>query len=136
MAFRLTKTEDARKSELEGELETLVGEAEDAKTELQEAIQKLVDDFNANVVAPLKEKMAEAHGFVEDIHNEREGEYDEKSENWQEGERGTAAYDWLQSWQEGMTSLEEPSDAEAPTFDWDVPDANNALAELPFEMDA
>lgn len=136
MAFKLTKQEDARKSELEQELETLVGVVEDEKAELEAAMQKLIDDFNETVVAPLREKMQEAYGFVEDIVNERQGEFDDKSERWQEGDRGQAAQDWLQTWERSLIDLEAPLDAESPTFEFEVPDANNALCELPIEMEA
>jgi F0F1-type ATP synthase membrane subunit b/b' len=135
VAFRLTKQEDARKSELESELEQLVGETTDGLEELKEKITALVDDFNKEFVEPLSEKITEAYGFVEDIMNERQGEFDDKSERWQEGERGQAAQSWLQDWENGLQGLEAPSLLEAPDLYFDVPDANNALAELPFEAD-
>jgi hypothetical protein len=34
-----------------------------------------------------------------------------------------------------MQGLETPADLEAPDLYFDIPDANNALAELPFEAD-
>jgi exonuclease VII small subunit len=135
VAFKLTSKEDARKSELEAELEQEVGAMEDAKTELQDAIQKLIDDFNEQHVEPLNAKLTEARGFVEDIYNERQGEYDDKSERWQEGERGEAAQSWLTEWQTGMDALDDMSPIEAPTVDIEIPDAHNTLAQLPFEMD-
>jgi hypothetical protein len=135
VAFKLTKQEDARKSELEAELEQLVGEATDGLEVLREKIGELVTEFNEKYVSPLSEKMTEAYGFVEDIVNERQGDFDDKSERWQEGECGQAAQSWIQEWESGMQGLEAPAELEAPDLYFDIPDANNALAELPFEAD-
>lgn len=135
MAFKLTKQEDARKSELESELEQLVGDATDGLQELRDKIGELVTDFNEKYVTPLAEKMTEAYGFVEDIVNERQTDFDDKSERWQEGERGQAAQSWLQDWESGMQGLEAPESLEAPDLYFDIPDASNALTELPFEAD-
>lgn len=135
MAFKLNKQEDARKSELEQELEQLVGSATDGLEELREKIGELVEEFNEKYVTPLGDKMDEARGFVEDIQNERQEEFDDKSERWQEGERGEAAQSWLQQWEQGASELDTPEPLEAPTIDWDVPDASGILTELPFEAE-
>jgi vacuolar-type H+-ATPase subunit H len=135
MAFKLTSKEDARKSELEAELEQAVGAVEDARNELQEEIAKLIADFNEKHVDPLNTKLEEAHGFVEDIVNERQGEYDDKSERWQDGERGQSAQSWLQEWESSMGELEAMEQVEVPEVYITIPDAHNALAGLPFEMD-
>jgi vacuolar-type H+-ATPase subunit H len=135
MAFKLTSKEDARKSDLEAELEQAVGAVEDARNELQEEIAKLIADFNEKHVDPLNAKLEEAHGFVEDIVNERQGEYDDKSERWQEGDRGQSAQSWLQDWETGMNELEAMEQVEVPEVYITIPDAHNALAGLPFEMD-
>lgn len=135
MAFKLTKAEDARKSELESELEQLQNEATDGLEELRDKIAALVEDFNREFVEPLTEKINEAYGFVEDIQNERQGDFDDKSERWQEGERGEAAQSWLQEWENGLQGLEAPSPLEMPDLTFEVPAGSDALAELPFEAD-
>jgi hypothetical protein len=135
VAFKLTKAEDARKNELETELEQVVGVLEDARTELQDQIEKLVTDFNEKHIDPLNTKLEEVHGFVEDIVNERQGEYDDKSERWQEGERGQSAQSWLQDWESSLSDFEGMAAVEVPEVDITIPDANNILAGLPFEMD-
>jgi hypothetical protein len=90
------------------ELEQLVGDATDGLEVLREKIGELVTEFNEKYVTPLAEKMTEAYGFVEDIVNERQTDFDDKSERWQEGERGQAAQSWLQDWESGMQGLEAP----------------------------
>ena len=72
-------------------------------TALREAKDKLViaiDEYNAATTDPraavesalkeYNEALAEAKGFAEDIANEAESEFDNKSEKWQEGDRGQA----------------------------------------------
>jgi hypothetical protein len=135
VAFKLTKAEDARKSEYESELNQIVGDADDAKTELESKIEDLIREFNEKVVDPLNEKLNEVRGFVEDIKNERQGEFDDKSERWQEGERGEAAQEWIQRYESAESELEEMSQIEVPTLDIQIPDAESILADLPFEMD-
>ena len=94
MAFKLTKQELNRRDELRDKLA-------DARIDLDEAIaeqNRIIEDAYSAINAALddyNEVVNEAYGFVEDIHAEREGEYDDKSERWQEGERGQAAYEWL-----------------------------------------
>jgi flagellar biosynthesis chaperone FliJ len=135
VAFKLTKAEDARKSEYEAELETLVGGVEDARNELQEKIQALVEEFNEKHIQPLNDKLEEVRGFVEDIHSERQSDYDDKSEGWQEGDRGQNAYQWLSDWENGLNDLDGMEPLETPDVSVDVPDAANVLAGLPFEAD-
>lgn len=135
MAFKLTKAEDARRSELEGDLNRLYGEADDAKSELEEKISELVAEFNDKALGPLNEKIEEARGFVEDIKNERQEEFEDKSDRWQEGERGQSAQDWLQAWETAEGELEAINDVEVPNLEVDLLDAESILSDLPFEMD-
>lgn len=130
MAFKLTKAEDARKAEIEANLEQLVGEVEDGRNELQEAIQKLVDDFNEKYIDPFNAALGEAGGFIEDIYNERQNEYDERSERWQEGDNGQNAYEWLQNWENAVGELEEMSPLECPVLELEITDAANIVAGL------
>lgn len=135
MAFKLTKAEDKRKAEIESDLEKAVGKVEDAKNQLEADITALVETFNTEVVTPLNEALSDARGFVEDIHRERTEEYDMKSERWMEGERGQAASDWLQTWETAAGELDDVTEVEAPTIEFEVPDAANIVQQLEGEPD-
>lgn len=137
MAFKLTKAEDARKDELEVKLTELVGGIEDAKTTLMEDIDKLVEAFNEEYIRPFNEVLTEARGFVEDIGNERRGQFDDKSENWQDGERGQSADEWTSMWENAVSDLEDMGEVASPeiTNDIEIPDAANTLMELPMEAE-
>lgn len=104
MAFKLTKQENNRRMLLRDNIR-------DARLVLDEVIEKQVAIMqNAQAalnaaIADYNELVDEAYGFVEDIHSEREGEYDDRSERWQEGERGEAAATWLSELEEVRDSL-------------------------------
>lgn len=130
MAFKLTNAEDKQKSDIEADLEQAVGVIEDAKTELESEIEKLITDFNETHIAAFNEKLETARGWVEDIHRERSEDYDQKSERWTEGDRGQAAYDWLQTWESAVGELDAMTDVEVPQLDITIPDAANVVQQL------
>lgn len=136
MAFKLTKAEDTRKFEIESNLGSAYNEFEQARDELQGKIEDLIREFNDGPLTKFNEAVAEARGFVEDIKNERQGEFDDKSERWQDGERGQAAQEWLQQWESGESSLEELSEIEVPDLQIELSDPEMVLCELPTEMEA
>ena len=133
MAFKLTKAEDQRRmdyvtslNELKSKLEDAIGEFNAKREELKAPVEAA---FNA-----YKEALAEAKGFAEDIASAAEGQIDDKSERWQESERGEAARSWQQEW-EGA-ELDEPDDIDFGD-DLDTPDLDHAdtLENLPIEAD-
>lgn len=134
MAFKLTKAEDSRKTEIEIELEAAVGAVEDERAELQEKIDALVADFNDTVITPLNATLTEARNFIEDIVNERQGDYDDKSERWQDGDNGQNAQAWLQEWESGINELEDVEAVEDLVVEIAIPDAHNIFTGLPTEM--
>ena len=136
MAFKLTKAEDAQKLELEGRLNEAFGIADDAATALREKIDELIQEFNNGPLVALNAVVEEAYNFVEDIHSERQEEYDEKSERWQEGDRGQAASEWLSSWEDAIADLEQLVDIATPELEIELGDPENVLAGLEAEMSA
>jgi hypothetical protein len=134
VAFRLTKAELAQKNELEEELEKLTGEIEDGKAQLLEDIQKLCDEFDTKYIEPFNSLLERTRGFVEDIQRERQEEFDDKSDRWQEGERGQSAQDWLNEWEQATGYMDDIPGLAAPEPELEIPDALNALQGLPEEM--
>lgn len=134
MAFKLTKAEEARLDSLIDKAVTEVGKLEDGKSELEEAITKLIDAFNDRYLAPFNEFMSEARGFVEDIQNERQDEFDDKSERWQESERADSARTWIEAYENAVEGLDDLGLVEAPPVDLEIPDVAEEL-NLPREME-
>lgn len=136
MAFKLTKAEDAQKLELEGRLNEAFGIADDAATALQDKIDELIQAFNNGPLVALNAVVEEAYNFVEDIHRDRQEEYDERSERWQEGDRGQATSEWLNSWEGALSDLEQREDIATPELEIELGDPENVLAGLETEMSA
>ena len=104
MGFKLTRAEENRRDILRDKIA-------DAKADFDEAMEaelKVIDDALGSINAArttYNEIVSEAFGFLDDIVNEREGEFDEMSERWQEGERGEATQSWIESLQEARDEL-------------------------------
>lgn len=128
MAFKLNKTESTRKAELLGALQAQQSALEDAlrlyNEEASTAFGKLEAakiDFNEAVEA--------ARSFAEDIASERREDYDGHSEKWQEGDNGTAAGEWVTSWEEAELDDLELEEPEELTLETPQTEAFEALEE-------
>ena len=117
MAFKLNKQESARKSELLVALQTEQAKLEDALRVYNEEASTAFGRLEAAKIA-YNEALEAARSFAEDIASEQRTDYDDHSEKWQEGENGTAAEEWVSSWEDveldGL-ELEEPEALELET---------------------
>jgi len=135
MAFRLTRAEENRRDYLRDQLIEAKGLLEEEVDAECRAIENAVEAINA-AHTRYNEMVQEAHGFIEDIISERENEFDDKSERWQEGDRGQAARSWIDSLQESLDELcdLEPIVIELPDGA-DYPDHAAVMDDLPEEME-
>lgn len=121
MAFKLTKAERKRIDDLLTRMadqgQKVQAEVESYNETVNEARSKLDDEIDT-----YKEIRDELRGVIEDIHSEKEGEYDDKSDNWRDGDRGSSTYDWIEKLNEVKSTLEE---------DIEIPDAEDLTIELP-----
>ena len=115
MTTKFSKADAKRVSDLQGELREMADEIDAAFETINEpiaAVNALIEAYN--------EKLQEARGVIEDIASEVESYIDDKSDNWRDGERGSAVSDWLSELQsvdlEDVELIEVP---EAPTLDHD-----------------
>jgi chromosome segregation ATPase len=132
VTFKLNKQELTTRDEH-------VAKLEKAWAEIAQAISTyngLVETLRAPIeqaVEKYNEVVVEAKAFAEEIANRFEGEYDERSEKWQEGEKGQAAAELKEAWQSidmEEINLEWPDD-----LGIDDPDHAPELAELPMEAE-
>jgi DNA repair exonuclease SbcCD ATPase subunit len=123
MALSLSKAERAQHAALA-----------EALSSSHERLSAAVESFNAALeaaraeLAPLvedwNEKLSEAREFASDIKGNAEGELEEKSERWQESDKGRQAAEWIEAWgwepedwePEAAEELEPPSEEEAQGF--------------------
>lgn len=157
MALKLTKQELAQREELTNKL-SYMSEAlsdalmmfntdrADAFLELASHIEaynkKVTDAFDdvAQAVSSYNEALEEAQQFVADVASRIDSEISERSERWQESEKGQAASKWLSDWQdadfdtldvEAPEELEVDEPDEFEVDDYDHLDRLNELAEQP-----
>lgn len=131
MAFSLTKEELATRTThidklraLATDIETAIKTADTAIEAALEAVQARINDYNA--------ALAEAEPFVEGVAERLEAEYDEKSEKWQDSEKGQDARALVDEWQGGdWTAL---SDLAALEIDVDDRNHADALENLSVEV--
>lgn len=115
MTTKFSKQDEKRIADLMHRL----GEQRDVIEALWEPLTEMIDKINGEIEA-YNEIVTEANGVVEDIASEVESYIDDKSDNWRDGERGSAMQDWLSELQnatlEDVEQLEVP---EQPTLDHD-----------------
>jgi hypothetical protein len=133
VAFKLSKQELELRDQHVEKLERAWSNIEQAissynqvtNEELREPVEKAVADYN--------EVLGGAKEFAEKIANRMDGEFDEKSEKWRDSERGQAAAELRDTWQEmemEKLELEWPDDLAV-----NDPDHAPELAELPTEAE-
>lgn len=127
MPFKLTKDELAKRAELVDDLQTLRAKLEDELAvyneklaELREPLEKVQSDYN--------EAVAAARDFVADIVSQADSDISDKSEKWQEGERGQAASNWRDEWENA--SLDDLEIEWPDELQFDMPEDATTLEEL------
>ena len=103
----ISKDDQKRLMEVQARLQNEAREVEAAFELLTPAIEAV----NA-AIASYNEVLNEVNGIVEDIASEAESDFNDKSEKWQEGERGQAFSEWMGELQ--SFSLTEIDPVEAP----------------------
>lgn len=99
MAFSLNKKELAQRDEHVSELRA----AAEALTAAVEAYREAVVDLKEPVEearAAYNEVLERAQAWVADIVSEADSAISDKSEKWQEGEKGQAASSWKDAWEQ------------------------------------
>jgi len=131
MAFKLTKAEASAWEKLtdvaQHRLEALNDAIEEFNADMEQIwtkVQDAKDEYNG-VVADIK-------AFAEDIAATWRGEFDDKSEKWQEGDRGQAVSDIIDQW-EGI-ALDESSVEMPDTVDRED-DNVSELADMPTSVE-
>lgn len=133
MAFKIDKKDQKRISDLAGALDAQRREIdamiEDANSQLAEALG------NINLkIASYNETLEEARGVIDDIHSQADSDFSDKSENWQEGERGETTRAWIEHLEsirdDDLTDIDEFSiEDELVSYGDDVEDHNVILSE-------
>lgn len=132
MAFNLTKDEKKRLAEYRDRLGKEQSDMSAILEEQAEVIEAAYEKING-AIETYNGVLADARGFIEDIVSERNGDFEDKSERWQEGERGEVIREWIDSFDNAMSELEDVEAIEHESFSVDVAhsDVLDALEEEP-----
>ena len=109
MALKLTKDEIKQKDDHVSELEKQMANMENAVNVFNAAMETARVDLR-DAVSKYNEALTAARGFAEDIASRLENEIDDKSEKWQESDKGQAAASFKDDW-EGV-ELQDDLDAD------------------------
>jgi hypothetical protein len=132
MSFKLTKQEDAQRAKLQVALSDaraiLDAKIEDVNDALQTAVDALegaITDYNS--------ALDDARNFVVDIVSQAEEDFSDKSERWQEGERGEIVRAWIDEWDNAQ--LDDIDAPEIERIAIDADDHADILDQLPSEAE-
>lgn len=105
MAFKLTKEEKIQRNEYVKELQRLEELIEDASKGEDPISQELITEYETAINT--------ASDFASEVESRLQEEFDDKSEKWQEGEKGEEASSFIEEW--GGADF-TPSDLDAETL--------------------
>lgn len=132
MPIRLSKKQLIERAALVEKLNTSKSKIDDEVNDINEAmrlrfvtVEDLIGEYN--------QLLAEASAFVETIKDDAQSEFDDKSEGWQDGERGEAASNWIGEWDISFNDVET---TDAPSIEIEIQDDGAVLEGLPEEPDA
>lgn len=132
MAFKFTKEDLARRDEYVTNLraewrrvDKAVEAYNAAMSENKAELEKLIGHYN--------NELGEASGWMEDVCSRLSAEYDEKSEKWQESERGEAVRSWIDEL-EGLDLEWEVSPDLPEELQLDEPEHADTLDQIEVEV--
>jgi len=104
MAFKLTKNEEDQFTRLKTaltakhvELTTAINTYNEEMNDIVESLQEALQEYN--------KYLGELRSFVETVAEEKRADFEDKSDDWKEGDTGSGVDAWLSSWE--SAELEE-----------------------------
>lgn len=122
MAFRLTTAEQRTRDEWVTKLQTAKSKVEEAIAKANNTISAAVAEVNV-AVAEYNGVLEDTENFLSDIGSRLREEYDNKSETWQDSERGQSASEFVDMWESlALEHLEDVEVEEIAVPDMEHPD--------------
>jgi hypothetical protein len=112
----LTKQQTTDRADIAARLRDAASDIESAVEKFNVATAEAKGELEAAVMT-YNERMAEADEFRDVTVGDMQGHYDERSEKWQESERGQAYLNWINEWEGaelGEVEIDFPNDLETP----------------------
>lgn len=130
MSFRITKGDERRLAALRDRLPTERGKYEDALRTFNERMAQLWTDFVEGPREAFDGTRCELLGIIEDVRDAQHEAFEDKSESWQESERGQQVQEWLDALD--VIELEDDEIARPSAVDESaIPDDDQMFEDLP-----
>jgi hypothetical protein len=116
---KLSAKDIKRRNEISSTLQNRAKDLETAIIEFNKSVETSWREVE-HALADYNSEVEEAEKFREDIYTEQQEYFEEKSENWQQGERGEEYSSWMESWRDAQFStieIDEPVELEIPDMD-------------------
>jgi len=113
---RLSKVQQQEKQRLCDQTEATTAALEEQVRQYNEVLAQEWAKIEARL-AEVNETIGSLNGFLDDVTDEMDGYFSERSEKWQEGEGGTSYASWKDQWQTARLDeieIDEPAEVEAP----------------------
>lgn len=133
MPIKITKADEKEWGKLTGAMVLLDVELDAAITAYNEAVKEAYEKLNGAVTA-YNEAQTEVREWIEQQVSDWQEDFAERSEKWQEGEKGQAAQSFIEAWESHANELEEVEVDEPDELEIDRPDWQDD--ELPREPEA
>jgi|SRR5215467_830978 len=129
---KLTKAQLTEKQDHETKLEETLDALTAAVTEYNDALEALWEEKIGPALEAYNEAVDAANQWRGDIASDMQNYYDERSEKWQEGDKGSAYSDWKDEWSEefDQVELDKPDAVECDPTDYAVVLRENLREEL------
>lgn len=132
MAFKISKSEDAQLTAIQTELASAKAELDTAVEDMNDALVTAADALTDRL-AEYNDKLEAARAFIADIVSQAEEDFSDKSERWQEGERGEICRAWIDEWEQ--VNLEDVIAPDIEPIALDAEDHTELLDQLPREAE-
>lgn len=132
--MKLSKQQAAEKAALVTKLQDAERVLDEKIDEFNAAVSKAWSEIVGQALADHKLALEEAKEFCEDIANDVQNYFDDKSEKWQEGDRGSAVQAMADEWSGvdlDQDEMDEPDRVDPPSYQH-----SNDLEGLPEEPSA
>ena len=132
MAFKLTKYENEQRDQFVADLE-IAGSVLHAEMEKAQELVAEANEIAAAAIAAYNETLASVREFSEDIASRLREELEGKSERYQESDKGQAALEFVEAWENEQFDDIEWTDIDPP--EQPDPDYRDTLENLPDAID-
>ena len=114
---RFTMGQEQRHAELLDRLTTKKAALEDAINEYNEKARALFVNVTENA-EDLQSAIDDANALLDGVREDAQAHYDEKSEKWQESDKGTDYQEWISELEQTLDDVEvdAPEDVSEPDF--------------------